>query len=1848
MATEVVNRRRAMAWLSQEVDVNLGHAQDALQQFAANSADTGVLVDALAAIHQIRGSMAIANAPALVVVIHEAELLLRALQSGKVGSSQEACETLAQGLSRVSAYFHRLILSGDEMPSSLYALLNDMRALRGAEFYTLDLDLGIAPPVVEDVAAREIPKNNKVVLSLIKGLRKTFQAALLAMLKEGNQGQHVKKMEKTCARLRELYRGAPRENLWWVAGAFIEGIYCHSIPLTPATRRLFKDMDSALKLLQGEASPTRLQPLEQQLMANLLYYVATSGGTTERIQSVAAAFGFVDGISSFLNSAEFGARVYEVPVLQSVSVALLEEIDQIKARIVEYQGNPENPEPLSVALLTAQRIASSLQMVAREDLQPRASGLVAALTAASRQGALDSGQLAQLAAMIVEVESALSAWAAEFIADRADPALPKEQRIEVNRAWGAVIAEIRRSVAQIRDVLVDFFDVGDNRDGVAELPADLHQLYGALSLLGLKDVAEKLLYCRDLIRDQVLCATPREEEKTFTALADALTAVEQYLDDFAFDFGSQQGAKLPLADSATNPLGCADPLDQQPLPEQQEPLTEVEIMSPTKDKKPVNNNSGSVNNRAKPSPAAEIDPEIREIFVEEGREVLATLDSVYPQWQENPANKEALVETRRAFHTLKGSGRMVGAEAIGELAWSVENMLNRVMDGRIEADANVVAVIASAMELVPAMISAFESGTDAFDVEREAVLRDLADRLANGEAVIQSPQPAATPEQTASPQQPGIITAGSSAEETDTALVDIFIVEARSHLQTLADFVSGQKSKAPFYDVPSNQLQAALHTLKGSAHMASIMAIAALVTPLERFIKELVNFQVVMDEDSIELLDDCADYSVAVIAALDAGREPDTQDLKQIQARIAELRERMVGAILVHEELAAVDPAFLNLLMADGMAMVLDAEDTVAAWQAAGHLALDQVATMAAELRELEGGAAKAGFAAMAGFSAHLAQVYEGFNGAGNLSASGYEVLQQAHACLLNMADAVAAHQDIEPATEQLLAQLSALRLDDETAPPVADVTEAPPASGGELAAGAVAPILPEDMDAEVVELFLDEADELLESLEQGLHQWTENPAQLGIADGIKRDLHTFKGGARMAGLVTLGDLSHDFESVVIDQEPRVNKGDDSAIADIMGHYDRLAASLDACKTAYRNLGRRADTAASRDDGADSAVATRQPAVQSAPAEAWKTAEILPFTGAYKGLYPLAEGAAIDFQQSAEEQVRIAAAVLDSLVNLAGESSISRSQVEQNINEFIFSLDEMEATIRRMQDQVRRMAIETDAQVMFRREQIEASESIEGFDPLEMDRYSQLQQLSRSLLESASDLQDLRDTLVDKSRDAESLLLQQSRINTDLQEGLMRTRMVPFTRVVPRLRRLVRQVSSTLGKQVNLQLGNVEGELDRSVLERVMSPLEHMIRNAIDHGIEVAEKRSELGKAAEGTIAISFSREGGDVLIRMADDGRGLDIDAIRDKAFSLGLLNEHIAYSDNDIAQFIFHPGFSTSATITQTSGRGVGMDVVNSEVRQLGGSVTMTTQKGAGTEFQVRLPFTVSVNRALMIELGEDSYALALNSIAGVTRMSADRLMHYYQNPADKFEYGGQLYDVRYMGALLSPDLRPTLDTAIGQLPIVLIRVDDNNYAVQVDALIGSREIVVKTLGAHFSRVPGLSGATVLGDGRVVVILDLQGLLRDQAGARVLTPMVIKAETRQEAVDSNVQTIMVVDDSVTVRKVTSRFLEREGFRVITAKDGVDAMRALQDITPDMMLLDIEMPRMDGFEVARLVRSTQRLKDLPIIMITSRTGDKHRERALAMGVNRYLGKPYQEDVLIREVYGLLTSAETG
>src|SRR5699024_1846706 len=372
------------------------------------------------------------------------------------------------------------------------------------------------------------------------------------------------------------------------------------------------------------------------------------------------------------------------------------------------------------------------------------------------------------------------------------------------------------------------------------------------------------------------------------------------------------------------------------------------------------------------------------------------------------------------------------------------------------------------------------------------------------------------------------------------------------------------------------------------------------------------------------------------------------------------------------------------------------------------------------------------------------------------------------------------------------------------------------------------------------------------------------------------------------------------------------------------------------------------------------------------------------------------------------------------------------------------------------------------------------------------------------------------------------------------------------------------------------------------------------------------------------------------------------DLKGVRNKALEQGLLNEHSELTDQEVMQLILQAGFSTAQHVTQISGRGVGMDVVHSSIKELGGSIRVESQWGQGSSFHIRLPFTVSVNRALMVMAGDDTYAIPLNSIEGIVRISPYELEDLYEQerrsgePAH-FEYAGERYALKYIGDLLTNRQQPKLVGQMLPLPVILVRSHEFSVAVQVDGLDGSRESVVKSLGPQFAKVHGISGATILGDGRVVVMLDLLATRRWQQANKNLLEGAGQAQRAAAEVDKAYKLVMVVDDSVTVRKVTSRLLERHGMQVMTAKDGVEAIAQLQEHRPDIMLLDIEMPRMDGFEVAQLVRNDTELKDLPIIMITSRAGEKHRERAFAIGVNDYLSKPYQEQVLLDSIDKLLS-----
>lgn len=760
-------------------------------------------------------------------------------------------------------------------------------------------------------------------------------------------------------------------------------------------------------------------------------------------------------------------------------------------------------------------------------------------------------------------------------------------------------------------------------------------------------------------------------------------------------------------------------------------------------------------------------------------------------------------------------------------------------------------------------------------------------------------------------------------------------------------------------------------------------------------------------------------------------------------------------------------------------------------------------------------------------------------------------------------------------------------------------------------------------LDLDLVEIFVEEGNDLLDHSDDLLAKLRETPEDRSLVTGLQRDLHTLKGGARMAGIHAVGDLGHAIESMLESIVAQRTELDRRGVQLLERGFDALHEQLkrvSARRTVHIPDGLIGEfTAHAR--GVEPSEPVRQVEAPRAPIS----------------LAPLSAPVETEFAQdeeffphSQQEQVRVRADLLDRLVNHAGEVAIYRARLEQQLGAFRGAMAELERTNIRLHDQLRRLDLETEAQIVARYQR-EQDHQDATFDPLELDRFSTLQQLSRALAESAADISGLQGVLDDLARNYDSLLHQQSRVSSELQDGLMRARMVPFEGIVPRLRRVLRQAATDTGKQVRLLLEGTHGEMDRNVLERMTAPLEHLLRNSVAHGLESPEKRVAANKPEEGTVQVNLRREGSEMVLSVRDDGAGLNRAAIRERAEQRGLLQPGAAIDDIDLDRLILESGFSTYDSVSQLAGRGVGMDVVYNEVRQLGGSLDIASRQGEGAEFTLRLPQTLAVTQAAFVQIGETQFAVPVASVSGIGRISHAR----FESGTGSYVYGGEEYTLYNLGHLVGH--APARAEGEAQVPLLLIRAGDMRAAVAVDHVLGNREIVVKAVGPQIASVPGIYGATITGDGSVVVILDIAPLVR-----RHLAQPQQPASAAPAQEQRRVPLVMVVDDSLTMRKVTGRVLERHNFEVVAARDGVEALEKLEERVPDLMLLDIEMPRMDGYELATAMKAEPRFKDVPIVMITSRTGDKHRQRAFDIGVQRYMGKPYQELDLMRNVYDLL------
>lgn len=1448
------------------------------------------------------------------------------------------------------------------------------------------------------------------------------------------------------------------------------------------------------------------------------------------------------------------------------------------------------------------------------------------------------------------------------------------------------------------------------------------------------------------------------------------------------------------------------------------------------------------------------DAEILEIFVEEIEEIFVELSTLFTTWLENPNDQETLTTIRRHFHTLKGSGRMVGAKSAGELAWAVEDTLNRVISGTVPLDSTVQRFAQTVFniyqyKLYPIFKTVQNADIDlrplvllGQQIQQQVSLEPALEELLELSSTLTSVNSLtglelqdqsfseAAPEmaiETTATAAPVAADDNNDIEET----VAIFIEEAEEHLFTIDQFLKNEQEQHQDY----NGLIRALHTLRGSSSMAHIDQIFAASTKVENLFKTLLQEEIVSTSSQTALLIQYAEFVRDYLHTL---RQGQTQKLDAIYATFNSAWDDYgFSSAEVDED---VNPqGLVSKLVELNIDLLLDAEFEFEKRAKVEYP--EYIQALSQQAQQLLDNTDNRAAMGIYQFTHELKSGYEALVLKPELLNIdyAYDLFGQAHQEFIHLFDTLAAGQrvilteDIQKVLNDLAAfvQQDLEQFEAQEQNPATQAEASPAAASGIVDLAQISQKIGSDrehmhavdanrdFDEDLLDIFLEEAEELLGGIDQDLNTWSKDPSDTAALNNLMRYLHTLKGGANMIQATHIGLIAHELESIyerVIRHQIEVNPQLISIIRlvqddvsdriqvirdeqidysgaesiEILRNIQAIAQGSVAVSTAVAEVEVQAEPEVAAEieelETATTVETEIEPEIAAEVALAspdhveepddsirliaeetfWEEAEeILESTDSLlkqwfeqrsdrslllqlqRAAHSLKGGArmvenepvgaiayqlettferfavhqfnsnvydlllqttlawlkqaifehdysnfdsvklsleSIEFvdviaqlpkrvaesdtlstakvfefvqgdgteppammgewdtsnqQDNSNEMIRISADLVEKMIDLSGENAINRSRIEMDLGQFSNTLNEMELAIKRLADQLRRMEGELESQIIAKHGD---NSRYADFDPLEMDQYSSLNQLSKSLAESASDLVDFKTTLSEKIRDTEGLLLQQSRIQAEIQESLMRTRLVPFDRLLPRLQRIVRQTSSTLNRPAELVVQNTEGELDRNILERLVTPFEHMLRNAIDHGLEDTHVRHELQKPEVGKIVLNISRQGTDVLVSFSDDGKGIDETKIKEKALSLGLIKADQSMDKQEILQLIFHPGFTTAKEVTQISGRGVGLDVVQSEIKALGGHISIDSELGKGTTFTIRVPTTVAVSDALMVKSGDQQFAISLAQIDRIVRIAPSALEKYFNSKDDFFKIDNTSYKLRYLSEFVSNQPLPRLSNVAHSLPVLLIKGNSGQtIALLVDQLIGSRaQIVVKPIGQQFSSVGAVAGATILGDGQVCLILDGQNIARQIQNTQRLKHV---SDQREHSRYSNTRRlIMIVDDSVTVRKVTSRLLERQGFDVVTAKDGIDAMEQLENVKPDLMLLDIEMPRMDGFEVTNLVRHHDVHQNLPIIMITSRTGEKHRERAFSLGVTHYMGKPFQEAELLENVESLL------
>ncbi len=768
---------------------------------------------------------------------------------------------------------------------------------------------------------------------------------------------------------------------------------------------------------------------------------------------------------------------------------------------------------------------------------------------------------------------------------------------------------------------------------------------------------------------------------------------------------------------------------------------------------------------------------------------------------------------------------------------------------------------------------------------------------------------------------------------------------------------------------------------------------------------------------------------------------------------------------------------------------------------------------------------------------------------------------------------------------------------------------------------------IPEDIHQELLEAYLQEAPQNTQDFSVTIQKIIQFPESSEIKKA-QRIAHTLKGSSNIIGIKGIANVAHHLEDTLEylakHQVAPPKELTDTLVeaADCMEMMvDALLGQDEAPSQAQQVLQSVLDWANRIDKGQLDAPLPQASAPEKTELEKTEPEKTEPVSK--KPASSVAAG-------TPEQFLKVPTKTIDELMRLVGELSISVGQIQEKLKHVVHNTRTL--TERDLMLQKKTFELENLVDVRgitgIENRNKEADKN-KHFDSLEFEEYNELHSVAHSFIEFIADNRELAILMRQELSELETMFIHQERLNKDFQNNIMTTRMVPVSTILSKLQRNIRQTCRMTGKKSDLEVSGTDIMMDSDVLSNLADPLQHILRNAVDHGIEIPDERVLLGKPESGKIKLSFYREGNNIVVCCQDDGQGLNYTNIRYTAIQRGLITENKELTEQDLARLILTSGFSTKSGVTQVSGRGVGMDVVHTNIRLMKGTLDLSSETGKGTTILIKLPMTLVTVHVLLVRVGTRQFGIQTNHLEQAIAPGAGEF--YRVGEEFTLKKGKNLYALKSLAKLLNmPDTAEITEEE--NRPLILVHEETGITAILVDELLDTHDLVMKTMGNYVTHIRGVTGASILGDGSLVPLLDLPELLRlpIQAAMPLAT-----AKDQPENVVQATPHIMIVDDSLSVRKSLSLLVEDAGFETLLAKDGLEAIEVMSQTRPNVMLVDMEMPRMNGLELTAHVRANQNTQKMPIFMITSRTTEKHREQAEAVGVNAYLTKPYQENELL-------------